>query len=89
MCLEEIFRMQIYIKIPNYKPVEIKKSLFFRGKIIKIINKRIIIASYLRKFHKRYNLKNKFRKNFGSFIYISYFCTDICKSPNSFGLLGQ
>ena len=28
--------MQIYIKIPIYKPVEIKKSLFFRGKVEKI-----------------------------------------------------
>ena len=58
-------------------------------KIIKIINKRIIIASYLREFNKRFNLKKKIRENFGSFIFISYFGTDICKSPNSFWLLSQ
>ena len=28
-------------------------------------------------------------KKFGGFIFISYFCPDICKSPNSFGLLSQ
>ena len=32
---------------------------------------------------------NFLAKKFGSLIFISYFCPDICKSPNSFGQLSR
>ena len=50
----------------------------------------IIIASHLREFNKHFYLKDKkVKEKFGSFNSFSYFCPDICKSPNSFGLLSQ
>ena len=42
---------QIYIKILNYKPVEIKKSLFFRGKILIIFEKVAIVWRKVEKSH--------------------------------------
>ena len=43
--------LQIYIKILNYKPVEIKKSLFFRGKILIIFEKVAIVWRKVEKSH--------------------------------------
>ena len=40
------FTIQIYIKIPNYKPVGIKKSHFFRGKVQNYVDIRKFLNSY-------------------------------------------